>query len=92
MPLSTSFSGKTAQDLRDKTCRDLPEYQAILERQTSIHAQVEAGYLKPLDATGVSAATSATITPQQRQINNNKGVDEIFKNISKGTRKNSKQI
>ena len=81
---ATSFSGLSAKDFRSSKNKAFPEYQAILKRKNEIHAQVVAGYLKPLDS---SAATSDDPPPQKnrpshlRQIDNGKGVDEVFKEI-----------
>ena len=82
-----SFSGKVAADFETKANQDSAEYQSILDRRREIHAQVEAGYLKPFGA----GTTAASGTPQnkskrQRQIDNGKGVDEVFKKMATTTR------
>ena len=75
-----SFSGKVAKEFHDNNNKELPEYQAILQRQAEIHAQVAAGYLKPLGTFDPSTSTINTKTVQ-RQIDNGKGVDELFKKL-----------
>ena len=76
------FSGKTIQDLRKSVSSK--EYQAILKRKEEIHAQVVAGCLRPL-----SSVTSDSGQPQNkkkefvRQIDNGKGIDELFKKMKK---------
>ena len=77
----SNFSGKTLQDLRKSVSSK--EYQAILKRKEEIHAQVVAGCLKPL-----SSVTSSGGQPQNkkkfvRQIDNGKGIDELFKRMKK---------
>jgi len=89
-----SFSGKTASEFRQLPIDDpSEECMAILTRYTEIHDQVMAGLLKPFsDGTGNPPKTNPTPakntpnhapTPKKiRQIDNGKGVDEIFKKIS----------
>ena len=74
-----SFSGKVAKDFCDNQNQELPEYQAILERLVSIHTQVEAGYLKPLSSATAPTDGDPQNEPRRRQIDNGKGLDELFK-------------
>ena len=85
--LAKSFSGKVAKDFCTDLYRNLPEYQAILTRRAQIHAQVEAGYLKPLATVSAAADSSPQNHPRQRQIDNGKGMDELLKKIDKSPRK-----
>ena len=76
------FSGKKAKDFQRRA--DFPEYQAILRRKEEIHAQVMAGALKPfLGTTGAASGESTERKKPKavRQIDNGKGVDELFKRM-----------
>ena len=79
-----SFYGKEASDFADEKNTDYPEYRAILKRKKEIHEQVTAGYLKPLGAPDAPAGgiPQKKKNKRQRQIDNGKGVDEIFKKIN----------
>lgn len=58
------------------------ECETILKRRAEIHDQVIAGYLKPLvPPTTSSSGTSGNKKPKihRRQIDNGRGIDEIFK-------------
>lgn len=83
-----SFSQKVASDFSPQMNANLPEYQSIIKRRAEIHAQVTAGYLKPFG----SAISSVGGTPNKkakrcRQIENSKGIDEVFKQTEQGRRR-----
>lgn len=88
---ATCFSGKTITELR-KAVSSI-EHQAILRRKEEIHDQVMAGCLKPL-----SSGTSDAGQPQNnkknfiRQINNGKGLDELFKKIKSRESRSTKTV
>lgn len=82
-----SFSGKVAQDFQHQQNKDLPEYQSIVTRRAQIHAQVVAGYLKPLNATASTTGEAPQSEKHQRQIDNGKGIDEVFKNMENSAKK-----
>ena len=89
-----SFSGKVASDFKKNTTKNLPEYTFIVNRQNMIREQIKAGYLKRFGST--SSSTSGThnqnTTPKrQRQIDNGKGIDEVFKKM-KTTSRSSRTI
>ena len=84
-----SFSGKVAADFNPDMNPNLPEYQTITNRRAEIHAQVKAGYLKPLGSGSSSADEAPQNKPKkrQRQIENGKGVDEVFKAMDQQLRR-----
>jgi len=84
-----SFSGKVAADFNSKMDPNLPEYQAIIDRRSEIHAQVKAGYLKPFGSgsTPVGGSRQNKSKKRQRQIDNGKGMDEVFKKMDKELRR-----
>jgi len=79
-----SFSGILAADFSNNKSTQSPEYKAIMDRRALIHAQVTAGYLKPLGAQSSTSEDASQNTPpkRQRQIDNGKGVDELFKQMN----------
>ena len=85
-----SFSGKAAKDYRPRAAHDFPEYAAILQREKEIHRQVKAGYLKLLKPTGTGSTSRTQKT--LRQIDNGKGVDELFKKIKSLEPRTSRKI
>lgn len=85
-----SFSGKSAKDYRPRAAHDFPEYAAILQRENEIHRQVKAGYLKPFKPT--DSGESPQNKKKKRQIDNGKGVDELFKKIKSLEPRSSRKI
>jgi len=79
-----SFSGILAADFSKNNLDQLPEYKTIMDRQALIHAQVQAGYLKPLGTQSATSDDDSQNTPpkRQRQIDNGKGVDELLKKMN----------
>ena len=84
-----SFSGKLPANFREKSAQELPEYQAIQERLKIVHSQVKEGYLKPFGSTSSTSSGTPRTKPntRKRQIDNGKGVDEVFKNIEEASRR-----
>ena len=92
-----SFSGKTAAEFKNLSMEDpSEECTAILTRYAEIRNQTISGLLKSCAETLTNnKKTASTTTSKQkitsspaakiRQIDNGKGVDEIFKHISKPT-------
>lgn len=81
-----SFSGIKAIEFEDLPVdSSAPECAAILTRCREINEQIEKGYLKPLSAHSKTVRTITHPTKKNRQIDNGKGVDEVFKKISDTT-------
>ena len=77
-----SFSQKQAQDFANPSLavQKLPESVAMKARKDQIHEQVLAGYFRPISTTSGGVPQK---TMPQRQSNNGKGVDELFKKLQK---------
>ena len=77
-----SFSGTRASDFANPLFKNsFVEGPYITKRKEAIHKQIKAGYLKPLK---ITTNTSTTSRPKKtakhsRQIDNGKGIDELFK-------------
>jgi len=81
-------SGKTAADFeKSERLHQIPEYQFILARQKEIHAQVTGKKIfKKSNKAHSSVQTKPTKeAPENRQINNGRGMDEMLKKLKKGS-------
>ena len=83
-----SFSGKVATDFNPHMDSNLPEYKTIIKRRAEIHAQVKAGYLKPFgsETPATDGGPQNKLKKRQRQIDNGKGMDEVFKKMEQAVR------
>ena len=87
------FSGHALRDLRKAVSS--PEYQYILKRREEIHAQVVAGCLKPLSSVGSESGSEQPQNKKKefvRQINNGKGIDELFKKMKTHEPRSTKTV